>query len=904
MFAPLRCIWLLDLLWVFTGKPPVRIQLKDSLKIDKQSSFLYNPLTIQNLTAQPIELILHASVPQGWRLMSPGPGDTLRIAAGAVHKSTIVLLKERDAMAMWLPVRLTAITSGGIKITQRFQVIAEAVCEFSTAFLTPQIELAGTERKLSIRVRVNNMGTTLGKYAATYKSSDLGIDKVADFRLQPGKDTILTWEYLLSERQWIALTRGKIAVSLEDTTGVSYMNFTEVKKVQQVLKSRSSPYPVLPIQVETGMMQWGRQFSYYAAARGEIEIGNGRAGFYYHSKQYGLGNRLERNVFGAYLKTKRWELYGGHLSSLKYFFSYGNGVKVTYTSDKNATFLFSTSIHSNRLPFTNDHVLASIQYPVGKIIFSHTAAANLDNENGVKSYLLDNEITLLNAVPIHLSVNLGAGQDVYDEAPPSRKRTAPGPAVGYKFMFTGRKLSISSQVQYNGKNFPGLNKGLVTHFHDLSWTFNTRNAAGLFWQYNRAGISTLRDTMFNKDALKFDILRYGVKYSLSAGRGAYGISIGRLRQTDGFINSLPVYGFLEFSGRLAVWKNSSMTFSSMSGLNNNYQRTGEDIFFTNTSFSMVFKNFGIRGFYAQVPVFDNTTAKGFVRYNRTLLAGPSASFQLFGRVKANLHYSISKTLYDKQVYHLWGSNMSYRNSRSGLDISASVEFPLVSGSTAPAGVNDQYINLSLSKRLNVPIIFRKKYYTLKLVPFFDKNGNGKLEPSENVIPGALFSIGDISFISGANGTIYYKNIPAGNYTIVCQYANKIKGWVPAGGFTQQLTVAGDVTHLLPFRKSKLITGMVELKTNALTGSRITKENIKVSATDSAGIVYTTMTNDNGVFFLNVPAGKYVVSLNPQAFSEKVRPKTMYFIVELVSAEQAEVVFEIVDVSREVRFFKN
>ncbi|SJZ42627.1 hypothetical protein SAMN04488128_101158 [Chitinophaga eiseniae] len=873
------------------------VTLKDSLAADKDSRFLYNHIRITNKYHQAQSFQLSVTVPEGWRLMSPAKPFSKALEPDQSEVVPVVLMRQQNAPASWKPVQVQIDAKA-----YRFFVKAEPINEFSVTPITSVIQLRGQEKDFKVTLRVKNTGTVPGAYLANIRNRNLDINSTEKFWLKPGKDTVYSFSYHLKEKALSMLKTEKLQINVEDTAGVGYMHYATLERVQHERTEKASPYITFPLWLETGVMIWGKQVSYYGGMHGEIPMGDNKLSFFYRTKQYGLGNNLERNVLGFNYRTKNWDLYLGHMSDIKYFYSYGNGGKFTYRPKANMEFSISATKHSNVLTsFTNDNITMTAKYPVGKMVMLQGIAGDVDHLQRRQSYLFNNELQLFNTPKLLLSVSAGAGMDFFAAKVPGFP-DKPGAALGYNFAWHAKRIDFSSLVQYYSDYFPGLNKGLMYHFHDFSWKFGN-NALGAFYQYNRSGVNTLRDTVYSSDAFKFNIAKYGLKYSHGFTNGSFSLSGGLLRQSIALGGTMPDYIFGEMYVRQQAGKKFSFYLNSISGYNGSYGTDKKAVLLTNTNMSLAYRFFGLKGNYMQQPVFDQTSEKNFLRYIQTMLAGPYMTFTLWKKVRTNVYYNFSKSLYDDRVYHQVGGSVMYSNSRKGIDLSASAMVPLESGSLTPNGLSEKYVSISMTKKFNVPLIFRKKYFTLNLLPFFDVNANGTKEAGEQLIPNLQININSIPFISDERGAISYRNVTPGNYKLDFGSANNVRGVVPASGLFQTVPVNKDRTVFIPFKRSRVITGRIVISSDSLAKSNFPRSNIKVIATDSTGMLYSTLTDDMGSYFLNVPAGKYAVSLNPEAFNDKIRPRVMSCSVDVGLRLEGTADFEIVDKSRIVRMFK-
>ncbi|MBV7530141.1 hypothetical protein [Chitinophaga sp. sic0106] len=880
------------------------IQHKDSLAAEKDVQFLYNNFTITNKENRNVDFTVSIQVPDCWRLLAPGKDVKKKLGPNESQVIPVIVMKQQNSPAKWMPVAVRIREQSGVEQVVTYHIKADPVSAFAVTPLTQLVQLKGDERLVSITTKIRNYGTVDGIYTTEFKDNALDLNHQLKLKLRPGMDTVFTYQIRITENQWNRLQSEKIAVTVEDTSGTSYMNVVNLERIQSELKAHPSPYNTFPFTVETGFIKWGDQFNYYMGVRGEVAMPNDRSlNFFYRTKQYGMGNTLERNVFGVEYNTPEWTLYGGLMNDIKYFYTYGTGGRVTYRPKPGTVIAAGASIHNNIPGFTNDNATISAQYNIKKVQMTQAISANHDTGTRYNSILFSNEALLLKKENVSLTINAGVGKDFTFDRQPYDPQDKVGFSGGYTFTAGGKKLGFVSQMQYNSDAYPGLTKGLRIQSHNLTWKLG-KSGIGAFYQFNQSGVTTLRDTIYNTDDLKYNFTKYGLTYGYYIKDGNTALSVGKLRQEGSINNTLPEYNFAELVYQQKFGKAGSIFLNTINGYDPSYGTDKQPVFLTTTSLVGTYKIVGLKGYYVQTPMFDRSVDKKFVNYQRTILAGPFVNFTTLKRIRVNVFYNVSKSLYDNSLNNMLGTNITYHNFHNGLDINLMANIPLgTTNSDAPNGLNQQYVSLNVRKKFNIPIFYQRRYYTLNLLPFYDVNGNGIKDPGERPIRNLEVSINDIAFISDANGLISYKHIEPDNYKLQFRAVNAEKGIIPAGGLSQTITVMKDMTLPLPFKKSSVIAGFLNVRTDSITATNVRLENIKVIATDSAGISFSTLTDTKGAYFINVPAGKYIVSLNPEAFSDKIRPKVMAYPVDLTLKTDATVNFEIVDKSREIRFFK-
>lgn len=882
-----------------TAQLPVALSFRDSLMAEERSPFLYNTLHFENRVGRAVQCNLAIQPPPGWMIL--GQQVSLQLAANEIRTIPLTLVRQARARSGWLPVTIV-VTANTDSDVYNFKINTPAISNYAVAPAALQVECARDQETIAVPVSIRNLGTTTGLYTMVFKNQFLGLNQQVNAALQPGRDSVFYCSVKLPERPWQGGVQ-KILVETYDTAGISYSFTIDLLKIQSVIKNHPAPYTTFPFEVETGFLQQEKEFSYYGAFNGEFAIKNDKLSFFYRSKTYGIINKLERNVYGINYRSSHWDITAGQMQEGRYFFVNGRGGKIVYSPNEKTQVGISGAWHFDTSYFTNDNFSAFAKYHINKIGIKHTAAINTDNARQLNSYLLNNEFSVLNRNKLKLSLSAGAGMDQYTNPAVTAKEKL-ALALGYSLTWQKDKWTLSSYLQKNDINYPGIGKGLETHFHSLKWQHNNYFIDG-YYQSNVSVSRLFRDTLYNSDLLTYNVEKYGVRGGWQNPQSSGIIGSGWLQQRGPSFGLLPEYLFTEISYSREMKKGRRLQVNSINGYTGSYSYKKDKIFFTTTSGSLALKYGGIKGFYIQTPIFDYTGDKSFLRYSKTLLIGPYAQFTLLKNIRVNLQYNISQSLYDNSIKTGAGFNISYADRKRSMDINLIGMIPF-SYSKAPdnPGLSTKYINLFIRKRLMLPVITKRKYHDLAVIPFNDRNNDGKKDGNEEALKNVQIDVNDIPFITDSAGRMLYRNADTGRYVLGFHHIKGIKGLVPARGSEQVVRLQSSTRMEIPFRKSKVIYGKVTVTLDSLNRSSFSCANIRVTATDTAGRVYSMLTSKSGEYFLNLPAGIYVVSLNPEAFTASLKPVVMAFRADLGREDEAIINFEIRDKKREVRFLKN
>jgi len=218
-----------------------------------------------------------------------------------------------------------------------------------------------------------------------------------------------------------------------------------------------------------------------------------------------------------------------------------------------------------------------------------------------------------------------------------------------------------------------------------------------------------------------------------------------------------------------------------------------------------------------------------------------------------------------------------------------------------------YLDIGFKKQFDIPQP-RVKYYDLKVIFYKDLNGNRAMDDNEGGLDYILVKIerddlsdtiakppgrfGYIELISDQFGEINYYNIPEGNYKITILPLRNIKDLYNINGAEQRIIIKNNTTFYVPFVQANKVTGKIVLIRDEFSSEgAISVADIRITATDSAGNTYSTLTDRQGKFMLFVPqTGRTVVKVN-NIFGENFQILQDEFTVDFDGFREFEIMFK-------------
>src|SRR5690606_2430756 len=262
------------------------------------------------------------------------------------------------------------------------------------------------------------------------------------------------------------------------------------------------------------------------------------------------------------------------------------------------------------------------------------------------------------------------------------------------------------------------------------------------------------------------------------------------------------------------------------------------------------------------------------KYSRLIL-GPYTEFHFFKnslglRLQANYARILPSHITNSNVL----ANLNFARKNYDLNINGIFPFGNLQNT-------NPYLNIAFRFRINAPFLPVRKFYNMKLVLFKDENGNGKKDPGEEAIKEQTLSLNGDLFRSNESGEVFFKNIEKGTYKADFGYRSRFKGWMPALGMTQIFEINGSRTFEVPYKISKVVQGWLRVEKDSLSEMSFQPGNIKITAIDENGTSYSTLTDENGAFYFNLPTGTYIISLSEQAFTEQFKPTEFSQTADLI-----------------------
>ncbi len=407
----------------------------------------------------------------------------------------------------------------------------------------------------------------------------------------------------------------------------------------------------------------------------------------------------------------------------------------------------------------------------------------------------------------------------------------------------------------------------------------------------------------------FPQLKYGSKYfQTQAGSLNFGFKVNGAT-TNSSISSQAVLGLVKvskytniFNGQVdsSFRKKPNFPFQYIS-FNLKQPKWGAQLMYTN----------GARSIYEQFNWFYGT------RQTRMLRVMPYFDSYVYKNdVRLQINISYSNDLISKSSYVNFTTQLFWYLPKDWQLRLLNV-YTIQSRTTPSEDIEkfqNIYFEFSIRKEFGIQQP-NQKFYNLTLNFFKDYNGDRVMNDNEPGIKNVLVNIQRVDegateysdFVSGEllssqTGSVTYEKIPAGTYELTYNPVGKEAGTFSKSDIDLSIKLDKNQTINIPFVEKNKVFGKIVLYRSRLSGlGRIDISNVRITATDSRGRTYSTLTDKNGEFTIFAPVtDEYVVNIN-NIFYENFDLRQNNFKVQFNGYKQFEVNFVFDEKVRRINF---
>lgn len=774
-------------------------------------------------------------------------------------------------------------------------LIKKSVAMFA---LVSNILLDQNTDTIRIPVRVSNQGNTaqkisvISRYPSVVEGGDFYTS--AQFILAASSDTLIYFAKPIQKRMF---TQEGFDVNITGLYANGELFSMAYVRVQNALNNRfyrdqsfNDSYNDNSITLSSQSIFTPNE-AYLLTGRGRVELPQGNVGYNLDMTTYknsSYSPMMVRNTFIGYEAFNIGIKAGNINRNLDINLSGRGGMFfVTDTATKNQ--YEGGYIRSNTNLFGEGYGSVFQSGKAGWAMFTHTAKKWQLSSSAIYEFnplmssrnaLLSNEITWINARQLRFSFILNAGHTALNENGAHAKYSF---ATGITVSGSVDKLIINSMNYISSGYYPGSRRGALNFSERLTWTRPSGNlwAAMDYYQYKpryfiktfflQQDFSSLRaelgisEKLFNQASLSISpyyTMERNNSFLLiqSADQNPF-LRSWNIISTLNFPLSAQQYLSMNVDG--GFYKSSmdlQAKFHLRSSLNYRYgffnfmasAQTG--MFYMGEILNSFIRNLGSNYIINITPSIQKSFVRNKLRtelgvsYGNTRVSGKS--WQLTGRTEYEM---FAKTSVFAALNHNRYSfiNGQYHTSILELGITKKMQSARVGAKNAP----------------------------LEVFVFKDFNQNGIFDQGDSVAVNCLVYINDVVFITRPDGTVVYKNLPAGRYRITLP---KTKGWYTPD---QQIEFDKKKRVEIPLQKTGTLRGQISYISNQFSYEvPAQKDGIEVTATSENRQTYVTRTDAKGQYVFFMPIGKYSITINKGSLPAEVQCENEGQATEVVSGQ--------------------
>lgn len=874
--------------------------LYDSVTANSNKDFIYNTLTVNNTTANKIEIQVVIASSPGWQMVTT---NIVNLTLDPFGSSIIPMrfTPSGNNTAHWQQVRIEYRLNNVVDTRKTFfKIRVQEYSSFRATLPNSSKVLTGYQKNNSFPVFVKNAGNTEGVYGVSINNQLLKLESNFDIRLAPGKDTTMYIPVVLSESQFAMLKKEDIRVAVANDKKETINLIQGFSKVGYILKDHPSAFLDMPLQFEVGAMYQGEgdPLQYYGALYGSLDLTDqDHIAMSLRSNTIAQGQTNNNSIVRFDYNGRHISASVGNIQGAGEFLVDGYGARIGYEWKDNN----KAEVYAMLKSRTGDAKVGGAAVQIGikdRVRIYDALSLSQDNTRERNSGIL-NQITeyKFNNGKFALITGVGAEKNTGTLAE-NTSSTLIGSSLGYNFQWITKRLAATSNILYNSNSYPGTFKGQRLQNHDLRVLFDN-NFIGGYYEYNYRKQTYWLDTLLFSDVFNIKTTNYGLRGGVSLKGMSIMLAAGNQRQEQEGDNAIQTnYNYLNLNLSAVLFKNLFVSLNSFGGDLSAVGESRKHVFVSTTQGNIQFKTFGASFRYDNGPYYyqEYTTYQEKPQVYERIIFSPFVELHLLKKtLNARIQANYAKTLPADVTTTNMLANVSYSTRDYDFNINGIV--PL------DGGGNKAYLNAAVRMRIKAPFVAVRKYYNLKLMLFKDENGNGKRDVTEEPIAGQTLSLNGDLFVSDGDGLVIYKNTEKGAYKADFGYSSKLKGWIPNEGSIQYYEVNGNTSINVPYKVSRVLSGKLMVEKDALSNLSFNPGNIKVTATGDKGEVYSTLTDENGDFYFNLPAGSYIVTLSEVAFGDQFKPVQFSQPADLLNNMTKSLYFEIKQKKRQINIKK-
>lgn len=910
----------------------------------------FNVLKVKNTDASASTFTVDFTAPSGWQII----GDVSREITLAAYDSILIPIrvavpKEAKGEVAYSIIGTIKDRAGNVVKNEYCYVKIPKNRDLAVRFVDRYVFLSSTDSKSEFRVALNNRGNqteqlyfNLEATRGLLFSQSYEQNLAYDISLPPFTDTIVSFPVLLnvSDNQ---LSRGVFSVnvnaSTQDTAFRSTVWFKQLSSIQKNTVDETEKALVIDLSAQ-GLFSDQNKPNYALFMYGDVALTEtDNVYYYYRNRSSNTRDEFLKYSF-SYLgyRNDYLNVRVGDVISVYDLSVYGRGIDF---QSNYGSLGFKASAAKNEI-LNKEQLGSEVSYKVyNAVTLIAGGGYSKDNREKREEYLGYGGVLIKPTRNQQVQVRASLSDADYRVINQQRKQ-AMGLMLGYSlslkkyvFTFMGRAYPRDHIGNLKGRNIADIS---------MRYTINTKNFVSLFGNYDYYSPRIVTTTSFLPSKYYRNTrLHLNFQHQHTGDLSFFGeVGIDRF-ESDNFpaLDPSTYFGVNSYSAKvgsrisfptLAVTLSPSATFGygTVYSYSENYFGVPVSLdpnkmrFYQILSALLRGNGWGSMFSYYNGP---HTMYEYFINFynaknTRFLRVMPYVDRYIYKDVlQMRLQLSYNNNIVAGSTYTTFSGNLNYylpKDWRLYFQTVYSVQNRKETGGEAQSKFATIYFEAGVHKEFNWQQPARK-FYDLNMIFFKDLNGNKHKDENEPGIRDVLVQLEYVEdtikkkdlhsyngeTLSDQYGVVAFVNIPRGTYKLQYDAVGKDLGAFSKDQDTPYITLVGNTTLELPFVEKNKVFGKIVLNRSKLSAlGKVDLSNVRISAKDSQGRIYSTLTDAEGYFVLYAPVtDNYNVSVS-NVYYENFDLRQGNYLVHFNGYKQFEVNFVFDEKIRTINFTKS
>jgi len=884
----------------FNNRLTIRF-LKDSVE-SEEGKFAFNNVSITNITANQIVLQYKFDIPCFVSMFAQAETDiTLQPQQSQIIPIRFSGMQRKNCTIGWKPFNLQLLAPDlKISHTASFWVKPKLSLKWKASLPQPHLVVTGDAKKIEFFIKVENAGNAKDTYLFDFKTAlPLNVSKTKYFiELNPGESKMAEIQLAVSGLQLEQIRNEEITITIENGAGDRKLLIQKIVRVGNVFVDNINRWNTVPLTAELNTMNIfsGNPLA-FVRLFGNLNLkDNKQLAIAYQSDNYFGKYRNNTSIHSAIYKTANWQFQIGTMQEFNNFLINGDGAKARYMPNKES--FYEAMYIKSRLGNTDQFGVKLLTPLYKNIVLESNNFANLDHVENINSYFSQSKVVWNISKGTKAWVEAGIGNEKISK--PRIDTSLPGSFTGLHFEKTVGDFTANMQLSRSNKNYPGLNKGFTQYQHDVRWQLKKISVGSYIDISNHqpnliAGDSSI-NTFFNYNNTDISA-RIGLTHNSFNITFLPGIFLQQQDSATSFkakMNKLSTQVFWSIEDKFQLTIFNNIGFVKIP------ERPDVTPFFSMYNIANIqYKNLGIFSRYDMGPYYYfeiKLYAENQRKFSRLQIAPfynlHLKKYNIIFRTQVN--YAISKPIADNNTYLI--SNIVWQKPGNKFAAGTNTNIDLKTGRAST-------FNLFIRKAFNMPYAPIKGMKNIQIVLYKDAESNNIKDKTDDVVANVRIYVNNTLVETNKQGELVLKNFNKPFIQLDLSSVSNLRGWIPVHGFKQKIPIINNKTIYVPFKKGRIISGRIIVDRDEKSDLNMLVEGIRITATGRDGTSFTTLTNVDGEYYLNLPADQYILTINQNAIDEKFKAQDPVKNIDLVNNEELKSDFIIKQKRRQINIKK-